>query len=51
MKVLHVINENEGISPEALDKYSKLFDQPLLPSHVQALAALFGWTAPGLDNC
>jgi hypothetical protein len=44
MRALHVIDESDGISQEALDRYSRLFDQPLPPSHVQALAALFGWT-------
>jgi hypothetical protein len=34
MRVLHVIDENEGIDQEALDRYNKLFDQPLSPSHI-----------------
>lgn len=51
MRVLHVIDENEGINPEALDRYSKLFDKPLSPSHIQALAALFGWSAPEVGEC
>jgi hypothetical protein len=46
-----VIDENEGIDQEALDCYSKLFDKPLSPSHIQALAALFGWSAPGVGEC
>ena len=51
MRALQVIDVNEGISQEALQRYSRLFDQPLPPSHVQALAALFGWTAPELNVC
>ncbi|XP_020399441.1 histone-lysine N-methyltransferase EZ2 isoform X4 [Zea mays] len=51
MRALQVIDENEGISQEALDNYCRLFEQPLPPSHVQALAALFGWTPPGLAVC
>jgi hypothetical protein len=51
MRALQVIDVNEGVSQEALQKYSRLFDQPLPPSHVQALAALFGWTAPELNVC
>jgi hypothetical protein len=51
MRALQVIDESEGISQEALDNYCRLFEQPLPPSHVQALAALFGWTPPGLAVC
>lgn len=46
MRALHVIEENEGINQEALDEYSMLFGHPLPESHVQALAALFGWATP-----
>jgi hypothetical protein len=45
MRALDIPGETEGISQEALEQYSKLFTQssPLIGSHVQALAALFGW--------
>lgn len=46
MRALHVIKESEGISQETLGQYGKLFSQPLPSSHVQALAALFGWATP-----
>jgi hypothetical protein len=46
MRALHVIKESEGFSHEALDDYGKPFGQPLPNSHVQALAALFGWATP-----
>jgi hypothetical protein len=46
MRALHVIQESEGINQDALDEYGKLFGQPLPASHVQALAALFGWATP-----
>lgn len=46
MRALHVIEENEGINQEALDEYNKHFGHSLPESHVQALAALFGWATP-----
>lgn len=46
MRALHVIEENEGVRQEVLDDYGKFFAQPLPTSHVQALAALFGWAVP-----
>ena len=47
-RALQIIDENDGISRQALDDYAKLFKHPLSHSHVQALAALFGWSI--LDN-
>jgi len=46
MRALNIIEENEGIGQESLDEYSNLFGQCLPDSHVQALAALFGWAIP-----
>ena len=46
MRALNIIEENEGIGQESLDEYSKLFGHCLPDSHVQALAALFGWAIP-----
>lgn len=43
MRALDILEESEGISQEALDRYSKLFTQSsLTSSQAQALAALFG---------
>lgn len=41
MRTLEVIRENEGIHDAALDKYTKLFSQPLSEDHLFALACLF----------
>lgn len=48
MRALDILGENEGISQEVLDRYSKLFTQSssLVNSHTQALAASFGWGIP-----
>jgi hypothetical protein len=48
MVALNIIEDNEGFSRQALDDYAKLFKNTLSRSHVQALAALFGWSVP--DN-
>jgi hypothetical protein len=44
MKTLPIINDSGDISPQALDEYAKLFKHPLPQIHVEALAALFGWS-------
>lgn len=46
MKTLLIINDSGDISPQALDEYAKLFKHPLPQIHVEALAALFGWSFP-----
>lgn len=46
MRTLNIIEEHEGITPNALDEYFKLFGQPLSDSHLQALTALFNWSLP-----
>jgi hypothetical protein len=48
MVALNIIEDNEGFRRQALDDYAKLFNHTLSRSHVQALAALFGWAIP--DN-
>jgi hypothetical protein len=48
MVALNILEDNEGFSRQALDDYAKLFKNTLSRSHVQALAALFGWSVP--DN-
>jgi hypothetical protein len=48
MMALNIIEDNEGFSRQALGDYTKLLKHTLSHSHVQALAALFGWSIP--DN-
>jgi len=52
MRALDLIGESEGITPEALDEYGKLFTPScsLVSSQSQALAAQFGWTVPDEDE-
>lgn len=38
----------QNATPQDVEAYARLFDHPLSPSHIAALAALFGWTVP--DN-
>jgi hypothetical protein len=45
---LEVITEHEGVSPQALEDYEKIFGQPLSGRHLEALAALFNWALPDL---
>jgi len=51
MRALNIIGENEGIDEETLKEYGELFTRSstLVPSHVQAMAALFGWATPDED--
>ena len=51
MRVLNIIGENEGIDEETLKEYGELFTRSstLVPSHVQAMDALFGWVTPDED--
>jgi hypothetical protein len=49
MRSLYIITMNEGISQEALDEYARLFKCPLTQSEVEALSALFGWSALSLS--
>ncbi|GJN23594.1 hypothetical protein PR202_gb11258 [Eleusine coracana subsp. coracana] len=46
MRKLGLAIEENGLSQEARDAYAKLFEHPLSPSHLAALAALFGWAVP-----
>lgn len=48
MRALDILGDKEGITQEALDRYSQMFTQPssLVSSHAQVLAALFGWGIP-----
>jgi hypothetical protein len=43
---LHLAVELEHVDRKILNDYAKLFRHPLSESHVQALAALFGWSVP-----
>jgi hypothetical protein len=46
MKSLNIIGENDGVNQQAQEAYSKLFSEPLSCTHLQVLAALFGWSNP-----
>lgn len=48
MQALNIIGQNEGIDQQALDEYGTIFTQSstLAATHVQAMAALFGWATP-----
>jgi len=45
MRTLGIIGQAEGIDQRSLEEYSKLFTSScaLVSTHVQAMAALFGW--------
>lgn len=47
MRTLDIIGVNKGFDQQAQDEYAKLFSQSLSASHMDALAALFGWIPPG----
>ena len=51
MRSLDIELEHEHVCAKAMDDYAKLFSGPLSASHVQALAALFGWTPPDDYRC
>ena len=46
MRALCIINESDKITSDAIMEYALLFQRPLIQSHVDALAALFGWSTP-----
>jgi hypothetical protein len=46
MRALNIIGENEGITQQAQDEYSKLFGHRPSASHIQATTALFNWSLP-----
>ena len=50
LRQMGVIQAEEQISDEALQKYIKLFDKPLAPYHVKALSALFSPGETALDD-
>jgi len=51
IRSLDIAMEQEHIDQRVLNDYAKLFSNLLSMSHVQALAALFGWNVPeGLRN-
>jgi hypothetical protein len=50
MLKLGLTSEQEAPGPKALEDYSRLFTKPLSQSHVAALAALFGWHVPDLEQ-
>jgi hypothetical protein len=44
MKALKLIKDGEGISQQARNDYEKEFSETLSLVHIEALAALFGWS-------
>ena len=46
IRSLDIALEQEHVDQKVLNDYAKLFGHPLSEPHVQALAALFGWTVP-----
>lgn len=46
MRKLGIINPQETMTQEARDAYIRLFDHPLSRPHLEAVAALFGWSIP-----
>jgi hypothetical protein len=51
MRSLGIELERELVNQRTMDDYAKLFSGPLSASHVQALAALFGWSPPEGYSC
>jgi hypothetical protein len=45
MRSLGIIGEQDGINQQALEEYGGIFTEPISTSHLQALAALFGWNS------
>jgi hypothetical protein len=46
MRSLDIISEKNGVSQQAEEEYSKLFENPLSDIHMISLAALFNWSIP-----
>lgn len=46
MRKLGIIPDQQLLTQEAREAYARLFEHPLSPTHVAALAALFGFTLP-----
>jgi hypothetical protein len=44
MKALKIIDEKGSVDQQAEEDYAKIFSEPLSDSHVEVLAALFGWS-------
>jgi hypothetical protein len=50
IKCLGISSNSEKVGHEDLERYSKLFENPLTGAHLSALAALFGWRAEDGDQ-
>mgnify|MGYP006268702141 CR=1 FL=1 len=50
LRAMGVIKREERISKEAVDYYLKLFDKPLAPHHIRAVAALFDPDGAAFDK-
>lgn len=46
MRKLGILSDQEAITQEAREAYTKLFEHPLSRPQLMAVAALFGWTIP-----
>jgi hypothetical protein len=46
MRAMKIINEQEGITEQASEDYTKLFGKPLTDAHLEALGSLFNWSIP-----
>jgi hypothetical protein len=46
MRALRFAQAHEKVSQQDLERYVKLFLQPLSPPQIQSLAALFDWVVP-----
>lgn len=50
LKRLGIIDQEESITPSAMDEYLRLFSKPLAPQHIKALAALFDPDGAAFDE-
>ena len=50
LRRMGVIQAEEQLSKEALDEYLKMFEGPLVPHHIKAIAALFDPDGVGFDE-
>jgi hypothetical protein len=50
MRKLGLVSGHEVMGPKAREDYGCLFNKPLSQSHVEALASLFGWHVPDMEQ-
>lgn len=52
LRCLGLLQEDEPVSVEVLEKYTRVFERPLAVEVVQAFADFYGWRVPpGLFDC